>query len=112
MTDAFLSSVFTKDRSAVTPCGPDLLKTAAGRSKVQNENWMLVAGMGSLGLRMRRRIRYEHFLEIKSRNIFFGHSAPGKRGKGYGIGNLPLTCNLLCSGSFSFLVNCQLLFQS
>lgn len=31
-----------------------------------------------------------------------------KTGKGYGIGSLLLTCNLLCSGSFSFVVNCQL----
>lgn len=57
MTDAFLSSVFTKDRSAVTPCGQDILKTAADRSEARNENWMLVAGMGSLGVRLRRRIR-------------------------------------------------------
>lgn len=31
-----------------------------------------------------------------------------KTGKGYGIGSLLLTCNLLCSGSFSSVVNCQL----
>lgn len=82
------------------------------RSEVQNENWMLVAGMGSLGLRMRSRVGFEHFLERKGRNIFFGHSALGKSGKGYGIGSLPLTCNLLCSGLFSFIENCQLLLQS
>lgn len=53
LADAFLSSIFTKDRSAVTPGGPDLLKTAVDRSGGQNEDWMIVAGMGSPGLRTR-----------------------------------------------------------
>lgn len=65
-----------------------------------------------MGLRMGSRVRFEYFLKRKGRNIFFGHPAPGKSGKGYGIVSLPLTCNLLCSGSFSFIVNCQLLIRS
>lgn len=112
LTHAFLSSVFTKDRSALRPRGPDLPKTAVDRSEVRNENWALVAGMGTLRLRMRSRVRYEDFLERKARKIFFRRSTLGKSGKGYGEGSLPLTCNLLCSGSFSFTVNCQLLLQS
>lgn len=73
---------------------------------------MLVAGMGSFWLRMRSRVRYEHLLERKGRTIFVGHSVLGKSGKGYGIGSLPLSCNLLCSGSFLLIVNCELILQS
>lgn len=40
---------------------------------------------------MRSRVRYECFLDRKSRRIFFGYAALGKSGKCYGIGSLPLT---------------------
>lgn len=47
LTDAFLSTIVTKDRSAVTLCGTDLPKAAGGRRAARNDKCMLVVRVGS-----------------------------------------------------------------